>query len=143
MIREEIVSAAETWLGTKWVHQASCKGVGTDCIGFIAGVAAECGSPEAALFLGTPEWRRYGRHPVPTFMFKMCDELMNRIPIHQAQFGDVLMFRQEKHPMHFGFLGYDNTLIHAWAVVRKVVKHQLDTQWKSKIIRAYALRGIE
>lgn len=143
MKREEVIRVAETWIGTRWVHQASCKGAGTDCIGLIAGVADECGSEEAHAFLCTPEWRRYGRNPQADMMFEMCDRLMDRIPSHTAEIADVLMFRQEKHPMHFGFIAPDNQMIHAWAVVRKVVKHQLDATWRAKIIRAYRLRGIE
>jgi hypothetical protein len=40
MTRAEILAEARSWIGTPWLHQASCKGVGADCIGFGAGVAA-------------------------------------------------------------------------------------------------------
>lgn len=142
MTREEIIAEAVAWIGTRWQHQASCKGVGTDCVGFIAGVAANCDSPEARVFLNSLELRRYGRTPAPEFMYKCCDEFMERIPSNEVQIADIMLFRQGNHPMHFGFLAPNNTMIHAWAVARKVVKHQLDAQWKSRIIRTYRLRGI-
>ncbi len=31
--REDIVRAARGWIGTPYRHQASLKGVGTDCLG--------------------------------------------------------------------------------------------------------------
>jgi NlpC/P60 family putative phage cell wall peptidase len=36
--RREIVAAARAWLGTPYHHQASERGVGTDCIGLVRGV---------------------------------------------------------------------------------------------------------
>ena len=36
---EAIIAEARSWLGTPWHHQASLKGVGCDCIGFVRGVA--------------------------------------------------------------------------------------------------------
>lgn len=43
----EIAAEAESWIGTPFVWQAACKGVGADCKGLLAGVARECGRPEA------------------------------------------------------------------------------------------------
>lgn len=47
MIGQRIAAEAETWIGTPFQWQARCKGAGSDCKGLIAGVAAECGRPEA------------------------------------------------------------------------------------------------
>ena len=33
-----IVMAARGWIGTPYVHQASCRGAGADCLGLIRGV---------------------------------------------------------------------------------------------------------
>jgi hypothetical protein len=38
--REAIVAAARSWLGTPYHHQASLKGVGSDCIGVITALSA-------------------------------------------------------------------------------------------------------
>lgn len=145
LMREQVIAEAETWVGTRWLHQASCKGAGTDCIGLIAGVAANCGSLEAQQFLATPEWRRYPRTPQPEFMYKVCDLLMDRVQLNELKVADVMMFRDSsnRHPIHFGFLVPGNKMIHAWAVVKKVAKHQLDQGWREKLVRVYRLRGIE
>ena len=39
--REEIVRLAREWIGTPYQHQASLKGVGADCLGFLRGVWRE------------------------------------------------------------------------------------------------------
>lgn len=33
-----IVEAARAWIGTPYVHQASCRGLGCDCLGLVRGV---------------------------------------------------------------------------------------------------------
>lgn len=143
MTRAEIIAAAHGWLGTPWVHQASCRGAGADCIGLVAGVAAECGSPDAARFLATPAWRCYGRHPDSTFLFAVCDELMDRIAVEAAALADLLVFRCGKHPMHFGIVADGGRMIHAWLGAGKVCEHQLDAKWRARIVRAYRIRGVE
>ena len=35
---EAVVAAARTWIGTPYVHQASCRGGGTDCLGLVRGI---------------------------------------------------------------------------------------------------------
>ena len=37
----KVVCIAHTWLGTPYVHQASLKGVGSDCLGLVRGVWRE------------------------------------------------------------------------------------------------------
>ncbi len=39
--RGDVVRIARTWLGTPYHHQASLKGVGTDCLGLVRGVYFE------------------------------------------------------------------------------------------------------
>lgn len=36
--RDQIVQAARSWIGTPYHHQASCKGIGADCLGLVRGV---------------------------------------------------------------------------------------------------------
>ena len=38
---ETVVRAARGWIGTPYHHQASVKGVGTDCLGLVRGVWRE------------------------------------------------------------------------------------------------------
>lgn len=57
--RERVCAIARSWDGTPIKHQASCKGVGCDCKGFIWGIAREIGLPSA------DEWHaRLANYPV-------------------------------------------------------------------------------
>lgn len=47
VIGPTVAAEAETWLGTPFRWQASVRGRGCDCKGLIAGVARQCGRPEA------------------------------------------------------------------------------------------------
>ena len=66
MNAQDIIQTARGWIWTRWQHQASVRGVGTDCIGLIAGVARELGLKEAAEFYSIGELHTYGRQPDPT-----------------------------------------------------------------------------
>ena len=41
LTRTHIVAAARGWIGTPYRHQASLKGIGTDCLGLVRGVWRE------------------------------------------------------------------------------------------------------
>lgn len=43
----EIVDIARNWLGTPYIHQASLKGIGCDCLGLLRGVNRELRGIEA------------------------------------------------------------------------------------------------
>lgn len=143
--RAAIVAEARSWLGTRWQHQASVKGVACDCIGFVAGVAYELGIDGAAQWKSDQKLHQYARQPDPAVLVAACDALMQRIPVGQANVADVLVMRFEKEPQHFGLLVEREPMrmIHAWASARKVAEHDVDTLWRSRIVRAYRFRGVE
>ena len=45
--RPRIVALARDWLGTPYHHQASLRGVGTDCVGLVRGIWRELYGTEA------------------------------------------------------------------------------------------------
>lgn len=55
--RTDILAVARDWLGTPYVHQASTKGAGCDCLGLVRGVYREIygGEPELPPPY-TPDW---------------------------------------------------------------------------------------
>jgi cell wall-associated NlpC family hydrolase len=56
-MRPHIIAIARSWLGTPYHHQASVKGVGTDCIGLVRGIWRELYGREAqALPAYTRDW---------------------------------------------------------------------------------------
>lgn len=141
--RAQVVAEARTWIGTRWLHQASLKGVGCDCIGLVAGVARELGISGAAEFFATPALRSYGRSPEP-LLIAACDALLDAVPISDAEPGDVLVMKFETEPQHFGILSALDPpyMLHALAHARRVTEHRIDKVWGTRIVRAYRFRGV-
>lgn len=141
MKREDIVTAARGWLGTRWKHQAALKGIGADCIGLIEGVAAECGVKESAAWAKHPAHGSYGREPDTGMLLAACAAYLEPVRGY-PQLGDVLLFRIHDKPQHFGIVSGNDYMIHAYAQARRVVEHRIDEQWRSRIVGVYRFRGL-
>lgn len=90
-IGEQIAAAAETWIDTPFRWQGRVKGVGCDCKGLVAGVAAECGRPEAD---SVEALAGDYRLKVDVVRLKAgLARLFNPVPIADRQPGDVLLLR--------------------------------------------------
>jgi NlpC/P60 family putative phage cell wall peptidase len=148
--REQVVAEAAEWLGTPWRHQAMLKGVGTDCIGYLAGVALELGIADARAQMRDPRFRGYGREPLPEVLLAACEQYLDEIPPAAAGLGDILLLRVPRglQPQHFAVVsrvtdGQPSHILHATAASpRKVVENGLDAQWRSRIDKAYRFRGV-
>jgi NlpC/P60 family putative phage cell wall peptidase len=142
--RHAIVQAARGWLGTPWVHQACLKGVGSDCIGLVAGVARELRIPEAAAFFNDGEIRGYGRQPNPKMLLRACDRYLDHASRSDADYGDIVLIRFDTDPMHFAIVSSDCPfyVIHALASAGKIVEHRVDDVWAARIMRVYRFRGV-
>lgn len=86
-----VVTEARRWIGTPYVHQASCRGAGCDCLGLIRGIWRQLYQhepeqpPAYSMDWAEPQgeeqlWRAARRH------------LMAK-PLAEAAIGDVLLFR--------------------------------------------------
>ncbi len=142
-LREAIVAEARTWIGTRFKHQASCKGAGVDCIGLIAGVAEALGIPEAKAFRDDVRFRGYGKTPDPVALRQAVAEYLD--PVEVAQPGDILLLRNERDPQpsHFAFVSSPTDyMIHAYAQMRRVAEHRIDAAWRGRILSCYAFRGL-
>jgi NlpC/P60 family putative phage cell wall peptidase len=139
---DAIVAEARDWLGTRWLHQASVKGVGTDCIGLVGGVGLRLRVPEALTWAADQRCRGYGRAPDPKVLLTACDAYLDPIPVDAVALGDILVMRFEKDPQHFAIVSRLDPLyiIHAHAQARKVVEHRVDDTWRARIVRAYRFR---
>jgi NlpC/P60 family putative phage cell wall peptidase len=90
--REAIVAAARSWLGTPYHHQASVKGVGSDCLGLIRGIWRELYGPEPeAMPPYTPDWG--SATGAETLLAAACRHLVKLDDVSTATPGDVLVFR--------------------------------------------------
>jgi len=139
-LREAIVAESREWIGTPWKHQASLKGVGADCIGFVAGVARGVGIQEAEAFRRDLRFRGYGRTPDPALLRMAVAAYLN--PTDTPLPGDVLLMRFEQDPQHFGLLTAADYMIHAYAQARKVAEHRIDDKWRARIVAYFSFRGV-
>ena len=136
-VREQVMTEARGWIGTPYRHQASRKGIGTDCLGLIRGV-----------------WREvYGREPqsappyTPDWAEALGEEtLLNAARVHlvecavgDAQAGDVLLFRMGLGcpAKHAAIVSGEGRIIHAyWG--RSVCETRLVPWWQRRIAAAFS-----
>lgn len=85
------VGIARGWVGTPYCHQASCRGVGCDCLGLVRGVwrALHGAEPEPVPAYGV-HWAESGG--AERLRVALGAHLQPRAP-GQAAAGDVLLFR--------------------------------------------------
>jgi NlpC/P60 family putative phage cell wall peptidase len=143
--REQIIAQARAWLGTRFQHQCSRRGIGVDCIGLIVGVGAELGLPEAERWRNDLRFKNYGGLPLPDKLLESCRDYLDPILVNEAKQGDVLLFTFVKEPMHFGFLSRldPRYVIHAYSPIGRVVENILDKKWERRTLRAFHIRGVE
>jgi cell wall-associated NlpC family hydrolase len=110
--RGELVAAeAREWLGTKFIWQASQKGVGCDCKGLLWGVARELGFPEAeSLYAKVADYSP--TRPVPSALLKEGFAAIFD-PVSEMQAGDVLLVRLGGRPCHIAIYSGEGRVIHA------------------------------
>ena len=109
MTSADVVAEARSWIGTPFHWQASLKGVGCDCKGFVAGVARELGLPEASgLYANISD---YGA-VVPVHLLRQgLAATLTRAT--EMQPGDVLLMNAGGKPQHLGiFTG--EAVLHCW-----------------------------
>lgn len=142
--RAQVVETAKLWLGTPHQHQASARGVGADCIGFIGGVALECGIAEAFAWRADSRCKGYGRQPDPVMLLAACERYLDEIPLRDVRIADILVFRFHDQPQHFGLVVATEplTIIHSLIGARKVALHRVDSLWRQRIVRCYRFREL-
>ncbi len=128
----DVVAEARRWIGTPYRHQASVRGVGCDCLGFVRGVwRARYGSEPEDVPAYTPDWSEpeglermlegAGRHLIPA-------------PNRPVQAGDVLVFRMRARSVakHIGIATGPDGFIHAYSG-KGVVASPLSSAWAAHI----------
>ncbi|MGB7271084.1 MAG: peptidase [Albidovulum sp.] len=137
----QAVSLARGWIGTPYLHQASTKGAGADCLGLLRGLWREIYGqepekvPSYTADWSEPDgeerlWRAALRHLVP------CAE--------DAEFqpGQVLLFRMQTAAVakHLGLIaecGAEPSFIHAYSG-HGVVESPLSAPWRRRIVARFA-----
>ena len=137
-IRQRIVEEAKSWLGTPYVHQASCKGAGCDCLGLIRGVWRAVIGPEPEQPPPySPDWAE--RNGAETMLAAAIRHLLRKPDDAVIEPGDVLLFRYRAHlpAKHAGIAISPDEMIHAQEGTG-VVRVPLTGWWRRHLAAVFA-----
>ncbi len=113
MSRAAIVAEARAWIGTPYLHQASLKQAGCDCLGLVRGVwRALYGAEPEALPPYAPDWAEAGGRDV---LAEAAARHLVPVSLGAIAPGDVLLFRwRERLPAkHCAIVVTPLSIVHA------------------------------
>lgn len=135
-----IVAEARAWIGTPYIHQASVKGSGTDCLGLLRGVwRVIVGQEPVAVPAYTADWDEAAASEVLT---SAADCWLCRKALGDAAPGDVLLFRMQDGfvAKHLGIqsrIGADAAFIHAYSR-HGVLESPLSCPWERRVVARFS-----
>jgi NlpC/P60 family putative phage cell wall peptidase len=136
-----IIAAARSWIGTPYMHQASLKHVGCDCLGLLRGVWREVVGDEPMIPPPySPDWAEAsGRETLA----EAAGALMDAVETAAFAGGDVLLFRwRDGSPAkHCAIASSAGTMIHAHdgACVAEVA---IAPFWRRRIAFAFRFKRL-
>jgi len=140
ILRPRLIAEAREWIGTPYLHRASCKGQGADCLGLVRGVwRAVLGDEPVPLPAYAPDWAEATRAEQ---MMQAAN--LHLVPVELAEMapGDVLLFRWRAHlpAKHAAILVTADRMVHAHdgAAVAEVF---LAPWWRRRLAGVFAFPG--
>lgn len=140
MTGARIVAEARGWIGTPYLHQASVKGAGTDCLGLLRGVwRAVIGPEPEAVPAYTWDWAEPSGQEV---LLGAALRWLRPKALTEAAPGDVLLFRMRdggiaKHVGIAARIGPAPTFIHAYTG-HGVLESPLSGPWARRVVARFA-----
>jgi NlpC/P60 family putative phage cell wall peptidase len=137
MSRDAILAEARLWIGTPYVHGASLRGAGADCLGLVRGVWRAVLGPEPEMppaYL--PAWAERGGAEL---LRDAARRHLREIDPAEAAPGDVLLFRFKPHlpAKHAAILSAPDRMIHA-CEGRTVMDTALVPWWLRRLAFAFS-----
>lgn len=135
-----VVETARLWLGTPYVHQASVRGAGCDCLGLLRGVWREVIGPEPEHI---PAYSMDWSEPQgEELLWQAGLRHLSRKPREEAGPGDVLLFRMREGAVakHVGLqaqTGAGASFIHAYTG-HGVIESALSAPWARRVVARFA-----
>ena len=138
-IARAAVAEASAWIGTPYVHQASVRGAGADCLGLVRGVwRALYGAEPEDVPAYTPDWAEPARLEV-----LHAAAVRHLLPLGAGALapGDVLLFRMRAGAVakHLGIVSCPRGLlfIHAYTG-HGVIESSLSAPWARRVVARFA-----
>lgn len=135
-----VVAEARSWIGTPYLHQASVKGAGTDCLGLLRGVWGRLlGAEPEAVPAYTDDWAEPARKEV---LLEAASRWLVRKDPADATIGDVLLFRMRDGfiAKHLGIqteIECEPAFVHAYTG-HGVVESPLSHPWQRRIAARFS-----
>jgi NlpC/P60 family putative phage cell wall peptidase len=129
------VVEARSWIGTPYLHQASVKGAGTDCLGLLRGVwRSIVGAEPEVVPPYTDDWAEPSHEEV---LRDAAERWLTRKELGKAEIGDVLLFRMRQGSIakHLGIqteVGERAAFVHAYTG-HGVIESPLSQPWQRRI----------
>ncbi len=137
--REKAVSLARGWIGTPYIHQASVRGAGCDCLGLLRGVWRELyGAEPEVVPAYTSDWSEPEREER---LWAAALRHLRPAAMTDSGAGQVLLFRMRDDGVakHLGLsaVGADGpSFIHAYSG-HGVVESPLSSPWARRIVARF------
>ncbi len=127
-----MVEAARAAVGTPFRHQGRTVGRGIDCAGLMLHAVSAAGIQVA-------DQSGYSRLAGGRMLEAALDSQPGIAQVHDdPRPGDILLMRFDGEPCHLAMLA-GKTIIHAWAITRKVCEHGFTTEWQNRVVRVYRI----
>ncbi|MEM9581920.1 MAG: NlpC/P60 family protein [Pseudomonadota bacterium] len=140
-VAQRAVIEAQSWVGTPYRHQASCKGAGTDCLGLLRGIWRHLyGDEPEEIPAYTADWSEpQGRED----LLHAARRHLIRKSKHEEAAGDVILFRMRRRSVakHLGLqtaVGPDRQFVHAYSG-HGVELSALTQPWRARIAARFTL----
>jgi NlpC/P60 family putative phage cell wall peptidase len=140
IVAERVVAEARLWIGTPYLHQASVRGSGTDCLGLLRGVWREIfGEEPEKVPAYTEDWAEPSHREV---LHDAARRWLVAKPADNAAVGDVLLFRMREGSIakHLGLqsdTGAHARFIHSYTGYG-VIESSLSLPWQRRIVARFA-----
>lgn len=135
-----VAAEARRWIGTPYLHQASVRGAGTDCLGLLRGIWREVhGQEPEAVPAYTADWAEPQRHEL---LWEAARRWLCEKPLASEASGDVLLFRMRSGSVakHLGVqaaTGEVSSFVHAYSGLG-VVESPLSIPWRRRVVARFA-----
>jgi NlpC/P60 family putative phage cell wall peptidase len=135
---QRLVQAARAWVGTPYLHQASLKGAGCDCLGLVRGVWREVhGSEPLPIPPYTPDW---SEPQGDERLWRAAHALLRK---GRGRPGDLLLFRMRDGAVakHLGILtrgGDAPAFVHSMSG-HGVLESPLSAPWAARVVARFDL----
>ena len=140
-IGSQVADEARLWIGTPYLHQASVRGAGTDCLGLLRGIwRVVNGSEPEDVPVYTADWAEPSRDEV---LLNAARRWLVEKADGPIEVGEVLLFRMREGSIakHLGVLSATGThprFIHSYTGYG-VIESSLSTPWLRRIAARFAI----